>query len=483
MSTILDRLHAAFRGTPIVLAPIRARGRPGPAQLREVADHLAALANHPDGGILVLGIDAEAAIAIRGVTEPKVWAAATRRVAAQLVPPVPVEVEVGEERGRAVLAAQVPFVPVPHGLVRRRDGAPTRLVDGHPVPQFRPLKGTSPGPMAPILAPVARSTPAWLDPEATRALAPRAPAAWSPATREAMAREGLLAADGVAVTRAGMLLAGLAEQRAEADGVIVEADSRVVDLPRGWVLLREDLRFEARQTGVRHADLVADLVVDVIVRTASPSAVGPIVVDLSPDLLTIEVPGPIRDDAHLARLMARWGAWRKESWKAAAIGWHLPVTWERHGAGLRVVARLVRPELAAPERAAPRSIETAPPSPVPAASPTPRPEAPPTASEVHVARSTREDAVLELLADGRSWSRRELDARLGWSRSTVRNVLEGLVSAGRVVTEAPSARSPHQAYRRAASAPEHPRSPGSPASGPGDRVIAGDRGHPAGASQ
>lgn len=450
MSTLLERLHAAFRGTPIVLAPIRARGRPGPAQLRELADHLAALANHPDGGILVLGIDAEPAIAVRGVTEPKGWAAATRRVAAHLVPPVPVEVQVGEERGRAVLAAQVPFVPVPHGLVRRRDGAATRLVDGRPVQQFRPLKKTSPGPAAPILAPVERSTPAWLDPEASRAFAPRAPAAWSPTTREAMAREGLLAADGVAVTRAGMLLAGIPEQRAEADGVIVEADSRVVDLPRGWLLLRDDVRFEARKAGVRHAGLVADLVVDVLVRTASPSAVGPLVVDLSPDLLTIEAAGPIRDDAHVARLMARWGAWRQEAWKAAAIGWHLPVTWERHGARLRVVARLVRPECVAPERLAPRSIETPPPSPVPAKIPTVQPEAPPTLSEVHVARSTREGAVLELLADGRPWSRRELDARLGWSRSTLRNVLEGLVSAGRVVTETPSARSPHQAYRRAA---------------------------------
>ncbi len=315
---------------------------------------------------------------------------------------------------------------------------------------FRPLKAAACSPVAPILAPVERSTPAWLDPEATRALASRAPAAWSPTMREAMAREGILAADGVAVTRAGMLLAGRPEQRAEADGVIVEADSRVVDLPRGWLLLREDLRFEARQAGVRHADLVADLVVDVLVRTAAPTAAGPLVVDLSPDLLTIEAPGPIRDDAHLARLMARWGAWRQEAWKAAAIGWHLPVAWERHGAGLRVVARLVRPERAAPERVAPRSIETAPPSPAPAAIPTPQPEASPTVSEVHVARSTREDAVLKLLADGRSWSRRDLDARLGWSRSTLRNVLEGLVSAGRIVTEAPSARSPHQAYRRAA---------------------------------
>lgn len=455
MSTILDRLHAAFPGTPIILAPIRARGRPGPAQLRELADHLAALANHPDGGILVLGIDAEPTTTVRGVSDPKAWAAATRRVAAQLVPPVPVEVEVGEERGRSVLAAQVSLVPVPHGLVRRRDGAPTRLVDGQPVQQFRPLKKMPPGPAAPILAPVERSTPAWLDPEATRALAPRVPAAWSPTTREAMAREGLLAGDGVAVTRAGGLLAGLPEQRAEADGVIVEADSRLVDLPRGWLLLRDDVRFDARNAGVRHADLVADLVVDVLVRTASPSATGPLVVDLSPDLLTIESPEPIRDDAHLARLMARWGAWRPEAWKAAAIGWHLPVTWERRGAGLRVIARLVRPE-----RVAPRRAETTPPSPTPAAiptpqpdpaaSPTPQPEPPPIVAEVHVARSTREDAVLELLADGRSWSRRELDARLGWSRSTLRNVLEGLVTAGRVLTEAPSARSPHQAYRRAA---------------------------------
>lgn len=438
MSTLLERLHAAFRGTPIVLAPIRTRGRPSPAQLRELADHLAALANHPDGGILVLGMDAGPGETVPGVTEPAAWAAATRRVAAQLVPPVPLEVEVREAGGRAVLVAQVPFLSVTRGLVRRRDGAPTRLVGGRPVPQFRPLAVKLPVVVDPMLAPVPRSTPAWLDPEATRALAPRAPAAWSPTAREAMAREGFLAADGVAVTRVGVLLAGLAEQRAEADGVIVESGSCVLALPRGWLLIRDDLRFEARQAGVLQADLVADLVMDVLVRTGGPGPAGPVVVDLSPDLLTIEAPGPIRDDAHLARLMTGRGAWRRDAWKAAVVGWHLPVAWEGDGAGIRVVAALVRPERV---RARADEAPVVPPAPSVA---NPAPEA---VSEVHVARSVREGAVLELLADGRSWSRRELDGRLGWSRSTLRNVLEGLVTAGRVVTEVSSARSPHQAYR------------------------------------
>ncbi|HMV66463.1 MAG TPA: hypothetical protein PKA64_06400 [Myxococcota bacterium] len=57
--------------------------------------------------------------------------------------------------------------------------------------------------------------------------------------------------------------------------------------------------------------------------------------------------------------------------------------------------------------------------------------------------------MLALLTDGRAWTRRELDARLGWSRSTMRTVLESLVDAGRVTSEASSPRSPFQAYRAA----------------------------------
>ncbi len=444
MSTLLARLHAAFDDAPVLLAPLRATAAPSEAHLRVLAEHLAALANHPHGGVLVLGLDPGARPMVRGVTDPPTWTSALRRAAKRLVPPVPIEVAVGEEDGRPVVAAHVPFAPVVRGYVRPRDGAVIRLVDGRPTPEFRALR-TSPSGLVPaLLAPLPGSTPDWLDPEATRGLHARPPAAWNTATRAAMAREGLLDADGVAVTRLGLLLAGLPERRADEDAVVLERPDGVVTLPRGWLLLREDLRAEAREAGVRRTDLVADLVMDVLVRTAGPTSRGPVVLDLSPETLTIEAASPLRDDPEVAARMARWAGWRRDAWLAPAKGWHLPVRWEANGPGLRVVATLVRPE---PARAAPRV------SPPPARSvPDPPPVAPTTAVDVsaqHQPRTAREAVVLDLLADGRAWSRRELDARLGWSRSTLRNVLEGLVEAGRVVPEAPSPRSPLQAYRAA----------------------------------
>ncbi|MEZ4240354.1 MAG: hypothetical protein R3F59_30215 [Myxococcota bacterium] len=446
MSTLLARLHAAFDDAPVLLAPLRATAPPSEAHLRVLAEHLAALANHPHGGVLVLGLDPGARPVVRGVTHPPTWTAALRRAAKRLDPPVPIEVEVGEEDGRAVVAAHVPFVPVVRGRVRLRDGAAMRLVDGRPTPEFRALPSRASGPVPALLASVPGSAPAWLDPEATRGLHARPPAAWSPATRAAMAEEGLLAADGVAVTRLGLLLAGLPERRPDEDAVVLELPTGVLTLPRGWLLLREDLRAEAREAGVRRTDLVADLVMDVLVRTAGPAARGPVVVDLSPEALTIEAPRPLRDDPEIAGRMARWAGWRRDAWLAPAKGWHLPVRWEADGPGLRVVAALVRPE---PARPAPRSPSPAPSVPPPAPTPGASAPTPTDGPTTHQPRSAREAAVLDLLADGRAWSRRELDARLRWSRSTLRNVLEGLVEAGRVVTEAPSPRSPFQAYRAA----------------------------------
>ena len=450
MSAILERLHAVFDGMPIVLAPIPTVGRPNSPHLDKLADYVAALANGHTGGILVLGFDAAPPHRVRGVADPKAWTSALRRTAAGLLPPVEVEIEVGDDHGRAIVAVQVPYAPVGQDLVRRADGAPVRLVDGRPVPQFRALDWAPAVRVPPMLASVEGSTPAWLDPEATHALATGSPATWSRDTRAGYARDGLLAADGVAVTRAGLLLAGLSEHRPDEDGVVLETPAGVVALQRGWLLLREDLRAEARDVGVRHADLVADLVMDVLVRTAGSAPTTPLIVDLTPELLTIEAPSSLRDDPHLAAMMKRWASWRPDRWKAVAVGWHLPVTWERSGGGLRVVAHLVRSEqpVARPamhpvSRAASAAPKLAPVAAVPA----PAPAVVELPTDAHQPRSAREAAVLALLADGNVWSRRDLDTRLGWSRSTLRTVLEHLVRAGMVTAEAPSPRSPFQAYR------------------------------------
>lgn len=457
MSTLLERLHAVFDGMPLLLDPVPTAGGPNETRLRTLADHVAALANDHAGGLLVLGIDAHPPHHVRGVADPKRWVTALHHTAANLVPPFELEVEVGEEDGLAIVVAHVPHVYVRHALVRRIDGPPVRHVGGRPVPQFRPLDALAGRTSSPMLAPVVGSTLAWLGPEATRNLAPGAPAAWDRDTRAALARDDLLAADGVALTRAGLLLAGLPEHREDEDGVVLELPTGVFGVARGWILLREDLHAEAREAGVRHADLVADLVMDVLVRTAGPTASGPLIVDLTPELLTIEAPSPIRDDSELLARMKRRAGWRPERWKAPAVGWHLPVTWEREGAGLRVVAHLVRPERpVAPlrPRKEGRAVQAAPakpgpPAPVPCVPPStsPAPQPPVVTAEAMQPRKTREAAVLALLADGNAWTRRDLDARLGWSRSTLRAVLEGLVDARRVRADEASPRSPFQAYR------------------------------------
>lgn len=459
MSALLQRLHAVFDGMPIILAPLTTAARPSAPSLQALADHVAALANNNNGGVFVLGIDAHHPHRVRGVAEPQRWVAALHHIAANLVPPFELEVEVGEEEGLAIVVAHVPNVYVRHDLVRRIDGPPVRLVGGRPVPRFRPLEALPGRTVSPMLAPVDGSNLTWLDPEATRNLAPGAPAAWDRATRAGLVRDGLLAADGIALTRTGLLLAGLPEHREDEHGVVLELPTGVFGVTRGWILLREDLRAEARQAGVRQADLVADLVMDVLVRTAGPTASGPVIVDLTPELLTIEAPSPMRDDSDLLARMKRWAGWRPERWQAPAVGWHLPVTWEREGAGIRVVAHLIRPERpvaplrprkeARGVRAAPDKAGAQAPVPCAPSSTSPAPQPLVATEEAMQPRKTREAAVLSLLADGHAWTRRDLDARLGWSRSTLRTVLEGLVDAGRVRADAASPRSPFQAYRAA----------------------------------
>ena len=59
--------------------------------------------------------------------------------------------------------------------------------------------------------------------------------------------------------------------------------------------------------------------------------------------------------------------------------------------------------------------------------------------------SGREQEVLALLR-GQSRTTREMLERLGWSRSTLRDVLTRLVQSGHVVRSAENPRSPEQSY-------------------------------------
>lgn len=439
MSALLERLRAAFDTHPILLSDLSVHAA-GPADLTqrlpELADTLAALANDGEGGVVVFGLDPRPPHRARGVADAEAWTHALEHLADALVPPVPIDIEIGEDQGHPVLAAYVPYLPVVRGHVHRRHAPPCRVVDGAVEPWFPPLRE----PLAPLsrpamLAPVEGSTPLWVDPAAARSLGLPHPGAWNPATRTALREAGLLAGDGVRLTRAGVLLAGLPERRPEGATVIIERKSVVAELAQGWLLLGRALRDEARAAGQAQPALVANLVLDVLVRTAPSAPREPVAVDLTADLVTIEAPCLPHDEGTLARLLARFTRWRLGGWRADAVRHGLVVTEERQGTGLFVQLRAPRVGPAAPE---PAPAPVAKPTPVPAREPAPL-----------VALPSREAEVLALLADGQPWTRRDLDARLGWSRSTMRRVLEGLVRDGRVVNEAASSRSPHQAYRAA----------------------------------
>jgi len=58
----------------------------------------------------------------------------------------------------------------------------------------------------------------------------------------------------------------------------------------------------------------------------------------------------------------------------------------------------------------------------------------------------RQQDVLDLLVEGGQQTRRQLQASLGWSRSTLRNVLEALIAEGRVMPSAEPVRSPFRTY-------------------------------------
>ncbi len=90
----------------------------------------------------------------------------------------------------------------------------------------------------------------------------------------------------------------------------------------------------------------------------------------------------------------------------------------------------------------------------------PPPDAPADRPGGHRSAKDRLAELVETLEDAGRMTRRDLQRRLGWSRSTLRNVLRAAVDGGRVLALAPSPRSPFQVYAAARTEPtEHPQAP------------------------
>jgi len=78
----------------------------------------------------------------------------------------------------------------------------------------------------------------------------------------------------------------------------------------------------------------------------------------------------------------------------------------------------------------------------------------------HRSAEDRQDELVQILTERGRMPRRVLQRRLGWSRSTLRNVLRAAVEAGKVLALAPSPRSPFQVYQVVREMPdERPRPP------------------------
>lgn len=108
MSALLERLRAAFNTHPILLSdlPVQAGG---PVDVPQCLPGLAdALANDGEGGVVVRGLDPRPPHRARGVADAEAWTHALERLADTRVPPVPIDIESGEDNGHPVLAAYVP---------------------------------------------------------------------------------------------------------------------------------------------------------------------------------------------------------------------------------------------------------------------------------------------------------------------------------------------------------------------------------------
>jgi len=201
----------------------------------------------------------------------------------------------------------------------------------------------------------------------------------------------------------------------------------------------------------------------------------PVVVERAGDVVEVRSPGrweprngppnPALANLLVARdLMTLTSTGRSEvrSWlkRQRARG----VTWVGRGGVVRVVVEV------APERAKPVQAPVVAPAPVsgplsPSVPPPvvrPPPPAPATRSSlpavaeageadeldavVYRSLEDRQRDVVDLLVEGGQQTRRQLQSALGWSRSTLRNVLESLIAEGKVMPSAEPVRSPFRTY-------------------------------------
>ena len=131
------------------------------------------------------------------------------------------------------------------------------------------------------------------------------------------------------------------------------------------------------------------------------------------------------------------------------------VTWVGRKGEVRVVVEVAAPELAKTVPA-PRPAVTPPVVRRPPAIPVPPPSRSPAVdvneadeldAVVYRSLEDRQQDVIDLLVEGGQQTRRQLQEALGWSRSTMRKVLEGLIAEGRVAPSAEPVRSPFRTYR------------------------------------
>lgn len=463
--------------------------------LSRLADYLCGVANLPQGGIVWLALNGGEGAALRDVRAT--WAQAAERAAARLT--VPVAVRVSARLVGSFTEVEMRVAPVrPVGQLAAIVDGPAWRVEGlELVPAYPPLVrpprarwGT-----APMLRPVEGSSPLWFDAElAQRLIAPQ-PERWSENARHIGIVAGLLARDGVRMTRLGELLAGAEGRRPAGDAVWVETGACRTVLNHGLLKVGKQLRELLRVERVPRGDLVVALVLALLTRTrsaADPGSARPVVVVVERYAIAVFTHAPLCDDAVLARAMERWCP----AAMAAAHGARADalVSWRGNARGVRVditldgSSRRAAPSALHGPASAPSPVMVSPDArggtPLPGAQSahpgaisavsvggTDRPTqaepvgrtvaALPNVDEVFPGaaverapdspmqpRVDRERAVLALLADRRDLSRGELDELLGWSRSTLRSVLAGLVERGELVAVASSARSPFQRYRR-----------------------------------
>ena len=79
--------------------------------------------------------------------------------------------------------------------------------------------------------------------------------------------------------------------------------------------------------------------------------------------------------------------------------------------------------------------------------------------DVYRSADDRQAELLQVLCNHGRLSRRQLQEQLGWTRSTLRDVLRAAVEAGNVAKLAPHPRSPFQVYEVVERRPNHPRPP------------------------